>query len=149
MHYCPPALKGCQPITPEPWARDQMAYEQGMAGHGATTAMQETLVGTGRKKHVSLIANDMDKYRKELGGGKMGTPNSARVNRAWNDTTTPRTTNSGRYSGRRPSGRTTGRTTGPYSPGSPGAPEEPKTIVLTARQAHVREKLLKAQATGH
>ena len=145
MHYCPPALKGCIPITPEPWARDQLAYEQGMQGHGATnsTAMNYEVTGS-TKKHVSMIVNDMDKYRRELGSGK-ATPSSARVNRAWN-TATPRTTpGSGRYSTRRSSRKNTGR-----SPNSPGAEEEePARIVITERQARVRERLLEAQATGH
>ena len=30
----PPALRGCKPITPEPWARDALVYEEGMNGHG-------------------------------------------------------------------------------------------------------------------
>lgn len=147
MHYCPPALKGCQPITPEPWARDQLAYEQGMEGHGATksTATNYKITGSVQKKHVSMIANDMDKYRKELGGGKMGTPNSARVNRAWNDTTTPRTgRNTGRYSTRRTA--RTGRSA------SPEPEPEPSRIVLTERQMVLRARLMPitpgATATG-
>ena len=31
----PAALKGIEPVTPEPWARDGAAYMQGMSlGHG-------------------------------------------------------------------------------------------------------------------
>ena len=34
-HYVPAALKGIEPVTPEPWARDGAAYMQGMSlGHG-------------------------------------------------------------------------------------------------------------------
>jgi len=147
MHYCPPALKGCQPITTEPWARDQLAYETGMQGHGATniTAMSYELTGS-RKKHVSLIANDMDKYRKEVGGGKMGTPSSARVNRAWNEAT-PRT-NSGRYSTRKHTNRMSARPSGRSSSPDGTVEEPPVRIVLTERQAQLRQKLLEAQATG-
>lgn len=52
---CPPALKGCKPITPEPWARDAAAYEAGMNGHGfkgIDTGVENGSGGYTQKKKV-------------------------------------------------------------------------------------------------
>jgi len=98
LHATPPALKGCVPITPEPWARDQKVYEEGMKGHGFKAYKHSPQNEDGVKKHVSIIQNDMQAYRRELGSEKKN-PVSARHMRAWGQEATPRT------------GRTTGRST--------------------------------------
>ena len=86
--YIPPALKGCKPVTPEPWAKDEANYVAGLEGHGFKANEQNQIA---RKKQVSYHANvaktieaDMRAYRKELGTGRQ-TPMSARHYRAWSD----------------------------------------------------------------
>lgn len=92
----PPALKGCKPVTPEPWARDAEVYEDGMSGHGfkaidtgSEDAGYSPKKGRGGKK-VSIqnvagqIQSDMVAYRRDLGADKK-TPVSARHLRAWSD----------------------------------------------------------------
>lgn len=106
---CPPALKGCKPITPEPWARDAAAYEAGMNGHGFKTIDTGIDNGSGgytQKKKVSIealssqIQNDMAAYRRDLGAGKKA-PVSARHLRAWSDAgNIPPTPKGGRLTGR-------------------------------------------------
>jgi len=73
--YTPPALKGCKPITPEPWARDASAYEDGMThGHGHKRAVVDSRyikvapeLAKSPPKHASMIENAMCAYRKEVG----------------------------------------------------------------------------------
>ena len=86
--YIPPALKGCKPVTPEPWAKDEANYVAGLERHGFKANEQNQIA---RKKQVSYHANvaktieaDMRAYRKELGTGRQ-TPMSARHYRAWSD----------------------------------------------------------------
>jgi hypothetical protein len=112
MKPCPPALRGCKPITPEPWARDMAVYESGMTSHGykdIDTGVETTYAaksGIQSRKSVRInnpaqkIQHDMIAYRKELGqGGKA--PVSARHLRAWSDAgLIPSTPKSGRYTGR-------------------------------------------------
>lgn len=97
----PPALKGCVPVTPEPWARDAAVYEESLKGHGFKAFKHSPANEDGVKKHVSIIQNEMMAYRRELGSEKKA-PVSARHLRAWGESapTTPKT------------GRSTGRTTG-------------------------------------
>lgn len=74
----PPALKGCVPITPEPWARDAAIYEDGMSGHGMKaidTGVDDAGYKKGGKKVViqnvaNVIQSDMVAYRRELGAEK-------------------------------------------------------------------------------
>lgn len=109
LHATPPALKGCKPITPEPWARDMAVYEGGMFLHGAkeTPGMAKTAdSGASGKladdigKHVSIIQSDMVAYRRELAQGenKKQWPASARHYRQWesNGLMTPKTPHTGR-----------------------------------------------------
>jgi hypothetical protein len=119
---CPPALKGCKPITPEPWARDAAAYEAGMNSHGfkqIDTGIDNASGGYTQKKKVSIenlsaqIQNDMAAYRRELGAGKKA-PVSARHLRAWSDAgNIPPTPKGGRLTGRGASARASARKPAP------------------------------------
>ena len=79
----PPSLKGCKPITPEPWARDQQVYEDGMSGHGfkSIDTGVGAMAGYKKGKHVSIIESDIIAYRREMGSEKKA-PVSARMLRA-------------------------------------------------------------------
>ena len=112
--------------------------------HGATKETSKNYDRTNaigvKKKHVSLIANDMAAYRKELGTGRAA-PVSARMQRAWDQSSArgspPRTSNSGRYSRRstsrsgctraRPRARPTTTCGSRASSGSPRSPRSPPT----------------------
>lgn len=52
--YVPPALKGNNPITPEPWARDSEVYASGGGG---------SVSDAGPPKHVLLIDKEMRDFR--------------------------------------------------------------------------------------
>lgn len=123
----PPALKGCVPITPEPWARDAAVYEEGMKGHAFKAYTHSPAAEDKEKKHVSIIQNDMMAYRRELGSEKKA-PVSARHLRAWGEA--PPT-----------SGRTTGRTTGRSTRrGHPMADEASMSPAAAARAERIRAK---------
>ena len=66
--YVPPALKGCDPVTPEPWARDSKVYKDSL----------QTAHGAGPPRHAHMIENAMAQYRKEL-GALASPPVSARL----------------------------------------------------------------------
>ena len=72
--YTPPALKGCNPITPEPWAHDGQVYRQ---------SMQSAHSSSSKPRHESMIENAMAQYRASLGTGSE-TPVSARMRRMYN-----------------------------------------------------------------
>ena len=85
--YVPPALKGCNPMTPEPWAKDGKVYRQGL----------EQAYGSDTPKHAMMIENAMFQYHSDLGaGGSMllQMPVSSRLRRTWTSATgiTPRAT---------------------------------------------------------
>lgn len=134
MRYVPTALRGVQPVTPEPWAYDHAVYEQGMNGHGAT--QKNWAQGSG--KHVEIIASDIVNYRKEMGTGKPK-PMSARQQRAWDNAgSTPAT---GRTL--QQTGRSTRRSTSPVS--SRGlSPEKP----LTGRAKKIHDRLIETGAAS-
>lgn len=107
MKDVPPQLKGCKPVTDEPWARDMQAYEDGLASHGFKNIDTGVEGNRGytrgarhdeRGKHVSIIEADMVAYRKELGGAKKA-PVSARMLRA-HGLAVPKTPKSARSTGR-------------------------------------------------
>jgi len=127
----PPALKGCVPVTPEPWARDASVYEEGMKGHGFKAYKHAPANEDGVKKHVSIIQNEMMAYRRELGSEKKA-PVSARHLRAWGESVpaTPKTPHTG---------RTTGRTTGRSA--RKGNPTEPAmSPAAVARAERIKSK---------
>lgn len=72
--YTPPTLKGCNPITPEPWAHDGQVYRQ---------SMQSAHSSSSKPRHESMIENAMAQYRASLGTGSE-TPVSARMRRMYN-----------------------------------------------------------------
>ena len=84
--YVPMALKGVQPVTPEPWAHDSRVYAQGMnSGHGVRQSSRRTRAserfvsadgGAGAPpKHAQMIENAMLAYRRDLGSKGPGSPN--------------------------------------------------------------------------
>ena len=65
-HYTPPALKGCRPVTPEPWARDSAAYSKGLSpGRVSIDAPPN---------HAELIEASRLQYRQEIALKGAGTP---------------------------------------------------------------------------
>ena len=133
MRYVPTALRGVQPVTPEPWAHDHAVYEEGMNGHGATKKNW----GGGNGKHVEIIASDIVNYRKEMGTGKPK-PLSARHQRTWDSAGMP----SGRTNPT--TGRSTRRSLSPNSSRGSPSPEKP----LTGRAAKIRDRLIETGAAS-
>lgn len=117
----PPALKGCLPNTPEPWAADAAAYEDGMASHGfkaIDTGAEDAGYKKSRGKKVAIqnvatvIQSDMVAYRRELGAAKKA-PVSARHLRAWSDAGSMPASARTSGSARTGTGRSTGRSFAP------------------------------------
>ena len=72
--YTPAALKGCNPVTTEPWASDGRLYRQSLKA--AQT------IASDKPRHEIMIESAMQQYRASL--GTVGeTPVSARMQRAW------------------------------------------------------------------
>ena len=61
--YVPAALKGINPVTPEPWARDTEVYNAGMSPRGEGSSSSAATGGP--PKHASTIEAGMRAYRAE------------------------------------------------------------------------------------
>lgn len=86
----PAALRGCKPVTPEPWAHDEVVYAAGnVSGRSYRSSrlrctVDETSKPASPLSHnvVEMIDAGMTAYRRQLGTGRQ-VPLSGRHCRAW------------------------------------------------------------------